>query len=200
MENKSEEIKEEKSTSEKEDKKKELDLEEELKKAKSDCEHWKNEYYKAFADIANLRKEIERDHRESLKYRIEGFVEDLLGILDAFDMALKNKPTSEEMKNYLIGFEYVHNSLLSVLENEGIQILEPKVGDKFDVATMHAVETSESEGEENLVTSVTMKGYKLHDHLIRATMVVVSKHPDPKDVKKEDESEESSEKVGKSDK
>ena len=192
MENKEEKVQEETSATQKEDKKEERNVEEELLKAKSDAEHWKNEYYKAYADMANLRKQIEKDHRESLKYRIEGFVENLLSILDAFDMALKNKPTTTEMKNYLIGFEYVHNSLLSVLENEGIQILEPKIGDKFDENTMHAVETTESDGEENLITQVRMKGYKLHDHLIRAAMVAVSKHPSPKDEKKEDKREEES--------
>lgn len=192
MENKEEKVQEETSATQKEDKKEERNVEEELLKAKSDAEHWKNEYYKAYADMANLRKQIEKDHRESLKYRIEGFVENLLSILDAFDMALKNKPTTTEMKNYLIGFEYVHNSLLSVLENEGIQILEPKIGDKFDENTMHAVETTESDGEENLITQVRMKGYKLHDHLIRAAMVAVSKHPSPKDEKAEGKREEES--------
>ncbi len=192
MENKEEKVQEKTSATQKEDKKEERNVEEELLKAKSDAEHWKNEYYKAYADMANLRKQIEKDHRESLKYRIEGFAENLLSILDAFDMALKNKPTTTEMKNYLIGFEYVHNSLLSVLENEGIQILEPKIGDKFDENTMHAVEATESDGEENLITEVRMKGYKLHDHLIRAAMVAVSKHPSPKDEKKEDNREEES--------
>ena len=192
MENKEEKVQEKTSATQKEDKKEERNVEEELLKAKSDAEHWKNEYYKAYADMANLRKQIEKDHRESLKYRIEGFAENLLSILDAFDMALKNKPTTTEMKNYLIGFEYVHNSLLSVLENEGIQILEPKIGDKFDENTMHAVETKESDGEENLITEVRMKGYKLHDHLIRAAMVTVSKHPSPKDEKAEDKREEES--------
>ena len=192
MENKEEKVQEKTSATQKEDKKEERNVEEELLKAKSDAEHWKNEYYKAYADMANLRKQIEKDHRESLKYRIEGFAENLLSILDAFDMALKNKPTTTEMKNYLIGFEYVHNSLLSVLENEGIQILEPKIGDKFDENTMHAVEATESDGEENLITEVRMKGYKLHDHLIRAAMVAVSKHPSPKDAKAEDKREEES--------
>ena len=192
MENKEEKVQEKTSATQKEDKKEERNVEEELLKAKSDAEHWKNEYYKAYADMANLRKQIEKDHRESLKYRIEGFAENLLSILDAFDMALKNKPTTTEMKNYFIGFEYVHNSLLSVLENEGIQILEPKIGDKFDENTMHAVEATESDGEENLITEVRMKGYKLHDHLIRAAMVAVSKHPSPKDEKEEDKREEES--------
>ena len=93
------------------------------------------------------------------------------------------------MKNYLIGFQYVQNSLLSILENEGVTKIEPKVGDKFDVNIMHAVEAVEDEGEENIVKEVTLKGYKLYDHLVRAAMVVVSKHPTPNDVKEEENDE-----------
>ena len=42
-------------------KKKLAKKDEEIEKAKADCEHWKNEYYSCYADMANLRKEIERD-------------------------------------------------------------------------------------------------------------------------------------------
>ena len=166
-------------------------LKEELEKAKFDTEHWKNEYYKAFADMANLRKEIEKDHKAAIKYRLEDFFDSLLGVLDAFDMAFRVKPSNHETENYLKGFEYVHKQLLSVLEAEGIQTISPNVNDKFDEKTMHAVDTIEDEGEENLVKELTFKGYKLHDHLVRAAMVVVSKHPTVKDVEEKKEEKES---------
>lgn len=164
--------------------------EEELEKALHDVEHWKNEYYRAYADMANLRKDIEKDHREAIKYRLEDFVENILGVLDAFDIAFKSKPTNPETQNYLKGFEYVYKQLLSVLEAEGIKEISPSVNDKFDEKTMHAVDTIEDEGEENLVKSVTLRGYKLHDHLVRAAMVVVSRHPSSKDVKENETKDE----------
>ena len=173
-------------------KEKEISPEEQIKKLQADCEHWKNQYYQAYADMANLRKDIEKDHREALKYRLESFVDKIVGILDAFDMAFKVEATSPELKNYLTGFQYVHNTLLNVLNEEGVVTIEPKIGDKFDVNTMHAVETVEDEGEENIVKELTLKGYKLHDHLIRAAMVVVSKHPsiETKDESKEENKED----------
>ncbi len=173
-------------------KEKEISPEEQIKKLQADCEHWKNQYYQAYADMANLRKDIEKDHREALKYRLESFVDKIVGILDAFDMAFKVEATSPELKNYLTGFQYVHNTLLNVLNEEGVVTIEPKIGDKFDVNTMHAVETVEDEGEENIVKGITLKGYKLHDHLIRAAMVVVSKHPssETKDESKEENKED----------
>ena len=157
--------------------KKKLDeKDEEIKKAQNDMEYWKNQYYKAYADMANLRKDIEKDHKEIKKYRIEGFVEEIVRILDAFDMALKVEPKNEETKNYLIGFKYVYNQLLELLKKEGVEVIEPKVGDKFDETVMHCVETVEDEGEENIVKVISTKGYKLYDHLIRAAMVVTTKH------------------------
>ena len=91
-------------------------------------------------------------------------------------MALANEPTSQELKNYLVGFQFVYRNLISVLENEGVTEISPNTGDKFSDATMNAVDTTEQEGEENLVTKVYGKGYKLHQRLIRPAMVSVSKN------------------------
>jgi molecular chaperone GrpE (heat shock protein) len=49
----------------------------------------------------------------------------------------------------------------------------PKVDDKFDPATMDAIDTIEGE-KDNIVTKVYASGYKLHDHLIRPARVQVS--------------------------
>ncbi len=165
--------------------------EEEITKLKADLEHWKNEYYKAYADMANLRKSMEKDQREALKYRVEGFAQNLLQVLDAFDMAFKQEATNDVVKNYLVGFQYVYKQLVNILTDEGIVEIEPKVGDKFDESTMHAVDTIEDDGEENIVKKVNLKGYKLYEHLIRPAMVVVTKKPseDEKDDKKEENSE-----------
>ena len=113
----------------------------ELTKLSADLEHWKNEYYRAYADMQNLRKQVEKDHREALKYRAEGFIEDLLPILDGFHMALQNEASTPEMKNFLVGFEFIYRNLVSVLENEGVSEVSPKVGDQFDPQTMQALET-----------------------------------------------------------
>lgn len=150
------------------------DKDAEIEKLRFDNEHWKNEYYKAYADMANLRKSMEKDQKDVYKYRIEGFAQSLLGVLDAFDMAFKNEPTTPELKNYLTGFQYVHNQLLSILKEEGIEEICPKIGDKFDEKDMHAIETIETDGEINLIHEITLKGYRLYDHLIRPAMVVVT--------------------------
>jgi len=156
-------------------------LDEEIVKQKADADHWKNEYYRAYADTKNLRSNLEKEHREALKYRSEGFIEELLPVLDSFYMALANEPTDPALKNYLIGFQYIYKNLVAVLENEGVNELTPEVGKAFDPNTMQAVDTVE--GEDGLVTKVYAKGYKLHERIIRPANVQVSVKPKEKEEK-----------------
>jgi len=147
----------------------------EIEKWKADANHWKNEYYRGYADTQNLRKALERELSEGLKYRAEGFVAELLPILDGFYFALATEPANPEIKNYLVGFQYIYQNLLAVLDKEGVKEIAPKEGDAFDVRTMHAVEAEERDGQPNLVVRVLNKGYKLKDRLIRPANVIVSK-------------------------
>jgi len=165
-------------------KKKKIDsLLEENAKLKADADHWKNEYYRAYADTKNLRANLERDHKEALKYRSEGFIENLLPILDSFHMALANEPTDQALKNYLIGFQFIYRNLVGVLDNEGVKEISPTVGDKFNPSEMSAVDTVEGE-QENVITKVYAKGYKLHDRLIRTANVQVSVKAKPQEENK----------------
>ncbi len=147
----------------------------EIEKWKADANHWKNEYFRAYADTQNLRKSVERELSEGLKYRAEGFVGDLLPVLDGFYFALAMEPANPELKNYLIGFQYIYQNILSVLEKEGVKEIAPKEGEAFDVKTMHAVEAQETEGPPNKIVKVLNKGYKLKDRLVRPANVIVSK-------------------------
>ena len=159
----------------------------ELEKLQAEVNHWKNEYYRAYADTQNLRKSLTKDHQEAMKYRAEGFIDELLPVLDSFHVVLSNEPEDPNLKNYLIGFQFIYKNLVAALENEGVQELAPNIGDKFDSATMNAVELQESEGEENLIVKVVTKGYKLHDRLIRPVNVIVSGHPKKEDDKPQEE-------------
>ena len=162
------------------------ELTEEKAKLQADVDHWKNEYYRAYADTKNLRNNLEKEHREALKYRSEGFIEELLPVLDSFFSVLAKEPEDPTLKNYLIGFQYIYRNLVSVLENEGVTEISPEVGKAFDPKTMNAVDTVE--GEDNIITKVYNKGYKLHDRIIRPANVQVSIKP--KEEQKEKQQDE----------
>ena len=62
--------------------------------------------------------------------------------------------------------------MVAVLESEGVTEISPEVGQEFDSNVMQAVDTVE--GENNKITKVYNKGYKLHDRIIRPANVQVS--------------------------
>ncbi len=166
-------------------------LQAEAEKLQADRDHWKNEYYKAYADTQNLRKSLEAESRDAIRYRASGFISELLPALDGFHMALQNEPPSEETKNYLVGFQYIYNQIQSVLESEGVKEIAPKQGDDYDLDSMHAVDFTETEEvPEGKVIKVYAKGYKLHDRLIRAAMVSIAKHPKSEEEENKEPSEE----------
>ena len=159
----------------------------ELEKLQAEVNHWKNEYYRAYADTQNLRKSLAKDHQEAMKYRAEGFIDELLPVLDSFHVVLSNEPEDPSLKNYLIGFQFIYKNLVAALESEGVSELSPNVGDKFDASIMNAVEMQESDQEEGKILKVVTKGYKLHDRLIRPVNVIVSGHPKKEEDDKKEE-------------
>lgn len=159
---------------------------EKIEYLESQVAYWKNKYYEAYADMDNLRKHIEKDHAQVMKYRSQGFLEALLPSFDNFYNCFKFKPSDPTLAAYCKGFEMIYNQMTTTLENEGVKEIVPSVGDKFDHTTMQAVEVVEGE-EDDLVTTVQLKGYMLKDRLVRPAMVVVSK------IKKEEKDETSSE-------
>ena len=184
----SDEVKDVKEELPKKEKKKLEKANEEIARLKAEVDYWKNEYYRAYADTKNLRSNLEKDFKEAMKYRSEGFIEDLLPILDSFHMALSNEPDDPKLRNYLTGFQYVYRNLVSVLENEGVSEIVPEVGKKFDHNVMDAVDTAIAE-QANIVLKVYGNGYKLHDRIIRPAKVQVSVlKEEPKDNNQEDAS------------
>ena len=171
---------------------KQEDLNVENEKLKAEVEDWKNKYYMAYADTQNLQKTLEKEHHTFIKYRSMGFVEKLLPALDCFNVALKNEPEDQVLRNYLIGFKYIYKMLTDALLSEGVSEIDPKIGDKFDFNTMEAVDTVDSE-EVDLIHDIRRKGYMLHDRIIKHAQVVVTKKPDPvkEEVKEENGSDES---------
>lgn len=151
-----------------------LDLNKKILELEKEVSHWKNSYFKVYADIDNLRKSIEKDHYEFIKYHAEGFITKIINILDGFNLALNNEIKNEEIKNYLVGFKYIYSNLLKVLKDEGVEEIIPKIGDIYNEKNMEVVETIYHEGEPNRILKVNLNGYMLKDHLIRPAIVLVS--------------------------
>lgn len=150
-----------------------------LENAKKEASDWKNKYYLAYADMANVRKDVERENADFKKYAKQSVIEEFIPVMDSFDMALKNEPTDPTIRKYLEGFQMIHNKLLNAFTQMGVTIIDPKKGEEFNPHQMEAFTAIEGE-EDNKVADTYLKGYKLHDHLLRAAGVIITKKKEEK--------------------
>ncbi|MBK8131285.1 MAG: nucleotide exchange factor GrpE [Gammaproteobacteria bacterium] len=127
------------------------------------------------AEMQNLRRRAERDVETAHKYALEKFVAALLPVVDNLERALAAIDSDNEVVRPLgEGVELTHKSLLDVLRQHGVQIVDP-AAQGFDPALHQAVAmVPHPELPANQVVEVLQKGYTLNERLVRPAMVVVS--------------------------
>jgi molecular chaperone GrpE len=70
--------------------------------------------------------------------------------------------------------ELVHSQFRAALQAQGVSEIEA-IGKVFDPAQHEAVGHQESEAPEGQILQELRKGYRLHDRVLRAATVIVSK-------------------------
>ena len=126
------------------------------------------------ADYDNFRRRTVKEKEELAKYASMKLIEQLLPTVDNFDRALEASAATKDYDSFAKGVDMIFRSLLQVLENEGLKVMEP-VGQPFNPEYHQAVMTVESdEYEEGVVVEQLQKGYVLKDKVIRPAMVKVS--------------------------
>lgn len=159
------------------------DLPAKIKKLKdklSACEKERSEYLdgwqRAKADFINYRKDQEKSQSEFVKFANSGLIEDLIPVLDSFEMAFSNKAAWEKAdKNWRAGVEYIHSQLHSILEKNHLKSISPKVGDDYDHMTHEAIESvpvSDSKQDQKIV-EVVSKGYEVNGRVVKPARVKV---------------------------
>lgn len=130
---------------------------------------------RAAAEMQNLRRRAERDVETAHKYALEKFVAALLPVVDNLERALAAIDSDNAVVRPLgEGVELTHKSLLDVLRQHGVQIVDP-AAQGFDPALHQAVAmVPHPEFAANQVVEVLQKGYTLSERLVRPAMVVVS--------------------------
>jgi molecular chaperone GrpE len=150
-----------------------------LRKRLSDCQKEKQQYIDSSqrlkADFINARKEFEKKKQEYVTFAREGLIEDLLPVVDSFDMAFSNKESWEKVdQNWRTGVEYIHSQLMKVLTDNGLSTLDP-LGELFDPKhhTSVASEETDDNAKDGHIARVQQKGYALHGKVVRSPKVVV---------------------------
>jgi molecular chaperone GrpE len=125
------------------------------------------------ADFENYRKRVIKEQTALVDRATEGLVEQLLPVLDSFELALKNVDTVGSDESVRKGVELVYAELLGVLEKAGVSRIEAE-GKPFDPNVHEAVMQEEGDGEP-VVSDVLRTGYTLKGRVLRPAMVKVTR-------------------------
>jgi molecular chaperone GrpE len=128
------------------------------------------------ADFENYRKRVDRERQQERHRGAEQLIEQLLPVLDAFDLALQGQNSSANAE-YRKGFELIRAQLWNALAKQGLQPIEA-VGKPFDPHLHHAIENvPTAEQPEGTVVGEMQTGYMFHDRVLRPAMVRVATAP-----------------------
>lgn len=154
----------------------EFSLEQQIEELQGKLELAAEDVLRAKAQEQNGLRRAALDVEKARKFALEGFVKELLPVVDNLERALASVEVDQkESDAFIEGVELTLKSLSAALEKNRVQAIDP-AGEPFNPEQHQAMASVENaEVEANTVIEVFQKGYELNGRLIRPAMVVVSK-------------------------
>lgn len=147
----------------------------EVDSLKIELTEMEDKFLRARAEMANMSNRNKNEREQLQRYRSQDLGKKLLPALDNLERALATEVSDDQGASLKKGVEMVLESLRFALKDEGIEEI-PASGEVFDPNLHQAVQTvpaSEDVAPETIV-EVLQKGYKLHDRVLRPSMVIVA--------------------------
>jgi molecular chaperone GrpE len=144
---------------------------EELKKK---VENFKDDYLRQIAEKENLRKRLEKEKTDHYHFALGEILKEFLTIMDNFERALNSGKNAQDAAGFHKGIEMIYKQLSDIIFKQGVKPIEIEKG-KFDPHLHQALLTEETDKvDEMQVVEELQKGYKLHDRLLRPSLVKVA--------------------------
>jgi len=146
-------------------------------KLQAELDETKDRLLRALAEAENARRRHEKDKQDLLKFGVEGFVRELLPVIDGLEKAIPQEVSAEandKERALLEGVKMVWKQLMQVMEKQGLQSIE-SAGVPFDPNVHQAIQMIPAADVKNdTVKQVFAKGYSLNGRVVRAAMVSVN--------------------------
>jgi molecular chaperone GrpE len=151
-------------------------LEQQLVDARAKADEHYALYVRALAELDNVRKRAVKDVEQAHRYAVEKLAQELLPVLDGFELAQANAGTAD-VRSLLEGQAATLRLLLKAVEKAGIAELNP-TGQAFDPQRHEAmVAQPAADVPPDTVLQTVQKGYVLNGRVLRPARVIVSRAP-----------------------
>ncbi|MDH3584979.1 MAG: nucleotide exchange factor GrpE [Phycisphaerae bacterium] len=130
------------------------------------------------ADYQNTMKRSLTQQQEAVQLARGDLLKSLVPVLDIFDQALTQEPQSDEGRALFDGMRMVHDELLRVMGEAGVEKIDPEAGQAFDPHLHQAMCRQPAEGiAPNHVAVSLSPGYVHNGRTLRAAQVAVAAEP-----------------------
>lgn len=145
--------------------------------AQAKLDELNNKYLRLYSEFENFRKRTQKEKVELYKTAGEGVILALLPVLDDFERAQVAASQSDDIKGVKEGVNLIHDKLLNLLKQKGLEAAKSSIGKKFDVEEHEAITQIPAPTKKQVgkIIDEVEKGYQLNGKVIRYAKVVVGK-------------------------
>lgn len=127
------------------------------------------------AEFENYRKRVIKEKEEFRKYVLEGFLYEILDVLDNIQRAIAASNQNHSYDSLKNGINIVEKQFLELIKSKGVVPLKVNISDKFDPHVHHAVIHEASlQYPVDTIINILQPGYTIADRILKPAMVVVS--------------------------
>ena len=145
-------------------------------KAKADeRDAFNDKYVRAHAEFENVRKRLEKEKIDFVKYANEGLIFEFLPIIDNLEMAEKHIKEAKDFNSVREGVDMIQMQIQKFLKDIGLERIKT-VGEKFDPHMHEPIETEDSKDKDDgLIVAELKPGYRFNGKLLRPASVKIVK-------------------------
>ncbi|MGH2427655.1 MAG: nucleotide exchange factor GrpE [Candidatus Limnocylindria bacterium] len=152
------------------------ELQRELEETRARADEHLNNWQRSAADFSNFKRRTDEERTIIAQFANASLITKLLAVLDDFDRALDSIPPDAH-ESWAEGVQLVERKLRTLLESEGVTPIQA-TGQPFDPNLHEAVVHEETaDHPDNQVIDELQRGYRLHDRVIRPSLVRVANNP-----------------------
>jgi molecular chaperone GrpE len=138
----------------------------------------KDQLLRYAAEADNVRRRAEKEANDARAYAIQRFARDLLDAADNLSRAVAHAPKGSgdpAVNNFVMGVEMTEKALQTAFERNGLKLVNPAQGEKFDPNLHQAVMEQPADGvPPGSIVQVMQTGYTLFGRIVRPAMVAVT--------------------------
>ena len=148
---------------------------------------WKDQAIRTAAELDNFRKRMSREKLDAVRYGNQSLLEELLPVLDNFDMGMQ-AAAQEEGSMLFMGMQMIHKQLDEFLSSQNVEEIPTEVGGDFDPKVHEALgQEASDEIEEGKIIRVARKGYRIGERLLRPSNIIVAHNDEAADAVSNDQ-------------